>query len=267
MAEEARLDSMPFVAYALDTIQADYGDRVSVDNKKKPLLKFGENEATGTTLSEVSTFPSGVLVETLSTTSNNITSVVSSHASDTGTITYEGHYFNSGVLFFLPPTSVTLTGQTAVTLPTAMARVTRAKSTSLAAMNGNVSFYEGGAITSGVPNTAANVHMLLQAGATQTQKCATSISGTDYWIISDITATCLEKTSASSQVRVEVKSATSNIWYPLTQYVGVAEGSGTFHLQFDQYKIVPKNSDVRLVAISSGANIHVAGGIAGWLAN
>ena len=267
MNPEPYLDQTPEIAYALNRIRADYGDDVSVDKKLKTLTKFGESETVGTSLTEIATLPPGVSSVALTAENDNaITSVVSSSTSDTGTIYYEGMYWNSGDLYFTVG-SATLTGRTAVVLDTPLGRVTRAYSTSAESMVGDVSFYEGGSITNGVPDTGAEVHMILQAGQAQTEKCSASVSSQDYWILSDFTAVILDKTSSSAQMRVEFKPATSTIWRPLSQYVGCSNTSGTTQVYFVQHKIVPSNHDVRMVAVGSGSNIHVAGGIHGWLAN
>ena len=265
MSEETYMDKVPEMAWALRAIETNYGDKVSITNAQKALTKFGESESVGTSLTEISTLPSGVLTESLPTGSNTTTSLVSSSTSDTGTIRYEGHYFNSGKLHFYEGTA-TMNGRTPVVLDRALARVTRAISTSQDSMVGDLYFYEGGSVSAGVPQDDDEVHLILPAGQAQTQKCATSTAHDTYWILSSFTATVLEKTAASVQVRIEQKPATSTIWTPVTQYVGCHTYSGTTYTHFPQPKIIRANHDVRMVAIGSGANIQTAGGINGWLA-
>lgn len=50
----AGLDNDPQIAWALAVIQEQYGDIVSVDAKKKSLLKFGRNSAIGTSSAYIS---------------------------------------------------------------------------------------------------------------------------------------------------------------------------------------------------------------------
>ena len=261
------MDYTGAIYFAKRDIKHDFHDDISVDEALLPLLKFGESELVGTSKATVMTLPSGIDNETLSADSNNITSVVSSSGSDTGTIVVSGQYFSGTDLINYTSGDITLTGQTAVVLPTALARVNRAYTTSAATMVGDVAFYQGGGITGGSPDDDDQVHMILQAGEAQTQKTATSIASTDYWLVSRLTATVLEKTAAWAQVRIEMKAAASSIWYPVTQYIGVSDASGTVQVQFDQLKVIPKNHDVRMVAKADGVSTHIAGGIDGWIAS
>jgi hypothetical protein len=112
--------------------------------------------------------------------------------------------------------------------------------------------------------------MMIPAGEIQTQKASTSVSASDYWVITNFTAGVLEKTAAYAQVRVEIKpwTTTTNSWYPITEWLTVASGGGTRNLlePNDPYLIVPKNHDVRLTAIADGASTPITGGMAGFLA-
>ena len=255
----------PFAKYAESVIFDTYAVAATVANKKKFLTKFGRNRLVGTSRSEIANLPAGILAETM-LTANSITSVVSSSGSDTGTIYYEGHTYSGGDLTFVAGTA-TLTGQTAVTLGTALARISRCYSTSAATFVGDVAFYEGGTITAGVPDTDSEVHLLVDAGEPQSQTSSTSMSSTDYWILTGMTCSVLQKTAATAEFRIERKDADSTIWRPITQTFAVSNSSGTFQEAFLPYKIVQANSDVRLTAIASGAGVDCAGGISGYLAD
>ena len=253
-------------------IEEVYGDTVSVFDKNKELRKWGSNQNVGTTKAVIMTLPSGIVEESM-LTSNGIISVISDDAGDTMDIDfYEGHTYSSGNLTFYNSdvagdTDPTLTGTTAVTLPTAVARATRARLDSPA--NGNIYFYEGGATTSGVPDDADQVHLIIPAGEIQSQKNATSISSVDYWIIDSATISVLEKTAAWAQARIEIKpaSAADTAWFPITQWIGVTDSSGTVSfLHQGEFLVVPKNYDARMVAVADGANTYLAGGMSGPLA-
>jgi len=250
---------------AIKEINETYGDLVSVYDKAKSLRKWGENEAVSTALTVIMTLPAGVAAETMLST-NGITKAVSSNDTDTQTIYYEGHTISGGNLTFTVPQTFNLTGQTPVTLPTALARSTRAKLLSGTVTAGNISFYEGGAVTAGVPNDANTVHLILPTGESQTQKASTSVSSSDYWLIEHLTASVLEKTSSWAQVRIEAKNCLSTVWLPQTQYFGVSDSQGTVEIDLDPFVIIPKNFDVRLVAKANTTAIHVAGGMSGYLA-
>lgn len=256
---------------AEEKIQADYWDRVSVDIKNKDLLKFWESTAVGTSKTTIMTLPSGQLAETFVST-NAITTVISSATTDNGVVlNYEWHTISGGDLTFVT-WQVTLNAsdsQTAVTLPTAVARITRAyfdTSNTKTVAVGNISFYEWWATSWGVPTDATTVHMILPIWESQTQKCSTSVSSIDYWIITWFTVSVLEKASCWVQARIEIKPVSSSVWLPITQYVWCSDAAWTVVRQFEVYKIVPKNHDVRLVGIANTSSIHVSWGIAGRLA-
>jgi len=251
---------------AINDILVQYGDAVSISEKAKPLRKWGENLAVQTTTSVIMTMKAGTQVETMLST-NGITTVSSSSGSDTQNIDfYEGHTISgSNLTFAQENTDTAITGQTNKTLPTALARCTRARLSSPAV--GDIYFHEGGATTGGVPNDGTTVHLVIPAGEIQSQKASTSLSSVDYWIVDSVTASVLSKTSAWAQVRVEMKRVSETNFYPITQWLGLSDSTGTTELLHnDEYLVIPKNSDVRMVGKANTANIQVAGGMSGPLA-
>ena len=257
-----------FIKHAINSILRDYGDKVSVDAKSKDLLKFGENTLVGTSRATVMNLPSGILHETM-LSSNGVTHVVSSSGSDTQTLEfYEGQTISGGNFTFVNEdnsgSGITLTGQTPVELPTAMARTTRARLSSAAV--GTIYFYEGGTIMSGVPDDSDQVHLIVPIGDTQSQKAATSISNSDYWVITQMTGSILKKTASFADFRIEIKEASDTRWYPISQKIAVSTSSGTIEIDFKPYLIVPKNHDVRLTVLADTSSVHCAGGVRGFLA-
>ncbi len=83
------------IYHAIDIINDTYGVNVSVENKKKDLLKFGRNPLVGTTRATIMDLPTGVLHETYVST-NAITTISSSSTSDTRQVTVEGHTISGG---------------------------------------------------------------------------------------------------------------------------------------------------------------------------
>lgn len=180
---------------------------------------------------------------------------------------YEGHTISGADLSFSQyAEGFALTGQTPVVLPLAMRDVTRVRLRAPA--NGTVYFYEGGIASSGVPTDLTKVHCVLDAGEIQSQKCQTSISATDYWLVTGATGSVLSKTGAWAQFRIEVKPISDTYFFPLTQWFGVSDASGTVQLYgaSDPFVWVPANYDVRLVVQANTANTVVAGGLEGYLA-
>lgn len=255
------------VMQALRQISDTYGDTALV--KPKPLRKFGRNEAVSTARTTIMTLPTGIAAETLPTT-NAITTMVSSSASDTQNLTLlEGHTVSGTDLTFTASTTATaLTGLTGAALPVSLTRATRARLASPAV--GDIYFYEGGAVTSGVPNDLTTVHMMIPAGEIQTQKCSTAISSQDYWIITSFTAGLLEKVGSWAQARIEIKPWTSpsTAFYPVTEWVAVSDASGSRDLikPGDPAVIVPPNHDVRVSSSANTTGVDVVAGISGWLA-
>lgn len=250
---------------ALDRIAKNYGDDVSIELKAKALVKFGERSDLGTDRATIGLI-GGELHETLLNT-NDITTVVSTSTSDTGTIYYEGHTIDDDGLTFVSGTA-TLTGRTPALLSTPVARINRAYTTSEShpTFAGTVSFYEGGAQTNGVVSDATEVHLQLQIGEAQSQKCQTSISKNDYWLLTSISASYIDKGAGFVDFRLEIKPYDSNIWRPITQTFGISDGKPTENINFDSIKIVPKNHDVRVTAVADNASTRVSAGIVGELA-
>jgi hypothetical protein len=255
------------ISRAVADIQEDYGELVSVSAKNKVLRKWGSNENVQTTKSVIMTMQSGVQSETM-LSSNGITTVISSSSSDTQDVDfYEGHTISgSDLTFAIENTNQTLTGMTAVTLSTALARATIARLTSPAV--GNIYFYEGGATTNGVPNDGTKTHLIIPAGEIQSQKLSTSTSSIDYWLVTGATASILQKSNSWCQVRIETKAVGSTYWIPATEWIGLTDTSGTINIlgDADPILIIPKNTDVRMVGIANIANVYVAGGMVGYLA-
>lgn len=263
-ALEAALGTSFQSAHAIALVSANYSDTVSIDDKNKDLRKWGARTTVGTGIETLITASGSETEETL-LSSNGITTVVSSSSSDTQDIVfYEGHTISGSDATFLQETNggagITLTGTTPVTLPTAVFRASRAGLESPAA--GSIYFYEGGT------RTDANTHLIIPSGEIQTQKASTTISSADYWFITGARASVLEKTGAWAQFRIEIKPITSVYFYPLTEWVGASDASGTINLlePEDPWLIVPKNHDVRMAVQANAANVDVAGGMTGVLA-
>lgn len=254
-----------------------YGDTVSVKDKAKNLNKWGDNDSVGASFETVASFQGSEINETFVTT-NLIDSIVSSSASDTTqTITIEGHTIDgSGNLTFTVQ-NATLNGQTEVTLTTPLARASRAYvadtgtfGSDPAALVGQVSIYDNtDGITSGVPNTAAATKLLIYAGATQTEKCATSVGSTDYWFLSYFSAAIGDAGGSANYVtcRIEVRDVENGgAWRPLGRDIVLTVGDTGRTVEFSPYLIVPKNHDVRARAKTNANTAEVHAEMGGYLA-
>lgn len=251
-----------WIEHAIDVIQSDYGVTVSVDKKRKDLLKFGRNNAVQTTKSTIMELPSGVQNEVY-VSSNSITTISSSSGSDTGSLYVEGHTIDGSGNFTFVAQTKTLTGQTQATLDTPLARCTRIYNNGSVDFVGNIYVYETDTATAGVPDTAAKVHCIISAGNQQSFKASTTLSNVDYWIITNFGASVIEKTASYADFTLEVRNK-GKVFRPtitLTAEAGVEADH-----DFIPYRVVPANSDIRVTAIASGANIDCSAYIQGVLA-
>ena len=250
------------VAHALAQILNDYSITARV--KPKTLLKFGRTtNADAGIETTVAAFQGSVVNETYAT-GNTIDRIISDSASDGETITVEGHTISGGEFTFVTQ-NVTLNGQTAVTLTTPLARANRAFNTASTELVGNVYVYENVATTAGVPNTAANTKLLIQAGDQQSQKAATTISKDDYWIITQVFSSAERSNSANVDMRLEVRES-GGVFRPRFIWATRSTGQNAITINLNPPIIVPSNADIRMVATSDAANTAVDGWMNGYLA-
>ena len=266
-----------------DILQAErvvlstYGDTVSVVDKAKNLNKFGRTENADSGVRTTVAVFQGATVDEAFVSTNLINSIVSSNTGDTQVIGVEGHTIDvSGNLTFVVQ-DATLIGQTEVTLSTPLARVTRAYvknsgtfDSPQAALAGVVAIYDNtDGIASGVPSTAAATKIVIDIGQTQTEKCATSTSSTDYWFLTSLHCSIEERgPAAAADFLVEARDvANGGVWRPLGVELSLDTASmPSGALEFHPFRIIPKNHDVRVVVISDTANTEVSAELEGYLA-
>ena len=253
---------IPFdLQYAMNTILEEYGDKVALDTAQYP-QKWGSRAdiaSTEVTVNELR----GVAHETLLTT-NGITHVVSTDVDDTQILEVRGKTISSGVLTHDEQT-VTLNGQTPVALTTPIARVDRAWNDAGTGneLEGQVSFYEGGAQVAGVVTDTAELHaLILVTDDQQTEKCAKSIPGGQYWIVEFWGGSILSKTSAAVDLKLQMRKK-EKLFRRLSRI-----GLNTTGTTTDQEKgpfIITPNSDVRVTAKStSGSGVAVEAFMKGY---
>ena len=254
-----------WLQHAIDTIASTYGDTVDVYQKNKDLLKFGRNKLVGTAKATVMTFPAGILNETYLTT-NAITTISSSSASDTNVMRVEGHTVDvTGLIFTFVVQTPTLNGQGQVTLATPLARVSRTNTSGAVDTVGSIYVYETDTTTAGVPDTAAKVHLIQEAGVNNSEKASTTISDSDYYILTGFYGDVLQKSASFATLHLEAREA-GGVFINKVDVAATTGGGGRMH-EFLPYLVIPKNADIRLRATADGASTDISGGFQGVLAS
>lgn len=244
-------------------IEDQYGITVSFDRKMKGLRKFGRNLDLDSGGGFEQVWTTGGL-ETLSTT-NDITHIASTSASDTARIlSWEGHTIDgSGNLTFVAG-DVTINGQAKVALPTPLARITRLYNKSSPAFLGTITVAKNVTFTNGVP--ASDIHATILPEDQQTLKCATSMSQTDLFMITELEFSIKRSVSSSVDFKLQVREK-GGVWRTQFTTALSSDGSTTYEYFFDDTQIiVPPNADVRILAESSTNNTVVDAVMVGLLA-
>lgn len=243
---------------SIDEILSVHGDTVLV--KPKSLIKFGRNDDIGTT-QEMVWIQGGI--ETLVTSGNLIDTVSSSNAGDSQEVKIEGHTISGSNLTFTVQTA-TLNGQNKVTLSTPLYRSTRIFNNDNTDLSGTVYVYEDDTITGGVPDTAAKIHLRTDGSNNQSLKCATSLSSQDYWILTGGLFSVNRQNTRNVDFKVQNKEfgKVFRTFFPIS----VGSSTGSVYVPFDPCYIIPKNSDVRVLATSSGVSTGVEAVLYGYLA-
>lgn len=251
----------PWMEHAIQIIKADDAVDVSLKAKNKDLFKFGRNNLVGTTKATLAMQPSGILHETF-VSSNLINSIISTSGADTQTVSIEGHTSSDGLVFTFVVQTAVLTGQTKVTLSTPLARVSRVRNTSATRMAGTISVTQTDTYTAGVPATAAKVHIQITAGDQTSFKASTTLSSTDYLVITRFYADILEKTAASGEIYFETRLPGKVF---ITSQEFSASNNHRAIVDLGPYIIIKPNTDMRMTALADGASTPVSGGFHGAL--
>lgn len=279
LAPDRAADAYGPVASAIEAIYGSYGDIVSVHEKKKLLNKFGRTEnADSGVVTTVGRFQGTEVNETFATT-NSVDRFVSTSTNDTGIYTVEGHYFDGSNDLIFATQDVTANGQTPVALGTSLCRANRMypKLGTFGSPSedpeGVLSVYDSTIATSapsGVPSDATATKLVLDGTTSrnQTEKCASSVSSTDYFIVTEIYAAVTRTGPQNAKVDIELEyRQKGGIFRPLGLELNIDQAANGFiHDEMNPPLIIPKNSDFRLVAVSNTDNTIVVGYVNGWLA-
>jgi len=159
-----------------------------------------------------------------------------------------------------------LTGQTPVTLATPLARVSRMADTGADIPVGDVRVFEStSTVTAGVPDDNSKVHIMIKAGETQSYKAATTFSNGDYFICTGGFCSVDRKTAATVDFEMQIRRPGS-VFRPVARLALDSQAQTSQQIQFYPYAIIPKNSDIRIVAVSSAAGTEVSAQFQGFIA-
>ena len=256
------------VEHAIDVIQSTYWDIVSVDLKKKDLIKFWRNpnvwsswrftlRYTGQDQANETYVADNV---------NSISTISSSNAADTQIVRIEGHTMTGWNRTFVVQTA-TLNGQNKVTLTTPLNRCTRVSHNDQTSVSivWEVYVYQDTALTAWKPTDTTKIHLTMPAWVNQSQKASTSLSSTDYWIITWFSAWYLEKSGTNvADIQLEVREPWG-VFKPRSNPMIIQTGIESDR-RFNPYLVVPKNSDIRITAQSSATGQEITGDVEWYLA-
>jgi hypothetical protein len=233
----------------------------SADYAKKSVRVTGVNMATSVNGSVVMDVVGSAMTTVAYISTDGITHVSSSSANDTRTITVIGSTVSSGVFTHISQT-VTLSGQTKVALGTPLARVNEAYANNLAGTPGSVYFIEDSAVTNGVPDDNSKIHLIIPSTKTNSLKASYTTNDGDFLLITDLYASVLGSADSSARVELEIKEPNG----VFRQRIVFSAGSRAINnMSISPFLIVPPNSDVRLIAYGSTANLGVVAGFSGLI--
>ena len=237
------------IASAINQILNDDAVDVSLWEKAKSLSKFGTNPDLDSGVAETIWSTGGT--ETLPT-ANSIDIIVSTNVGDTQDVVIEGHTLSGTDLTFVVQTA-TLNGTTNVTLGTPLARVSRAYNNDSTDFAGDITIEDNG--------TSVNLSMLGTAGENVSEKCATSISQFDYWIITEVSGGVIGTVSANVEFKLQSKRF-GKVWLTIYEF----NSSDFTDVAVNPCIIIPPNTDVRIIGTSDTNNTEAVADIRGYLA-
>lgn len=247
---------------AMRKILNDHGDKVYITSGD--LLKFGRTLNADSGVKTTVMYLEGTERHETLVDDNSIDTISSSDGTDDQIITIVGHTITAGNKVEITQ-NATLNGQTKVVLTTPLSRVNRAYNNDTTVFAGSLYIYEDGAITAGVPNTDNEVHMTVLAAEQQSEKAATATDYNEYLIITRMVMSVNRATSSASNVDIELEiQRPNNVFRPVIAPITLRTASTTsIQVDLGPYIIVPKNSDVRVVATSSANDTVVTAGFFG----
>jgi hypothetical protein len=145
-----------------------------------------------------------------------------------------------------------------------LARAIKGFNNNSADLAGDVYIYRDSAITNGVPDDSTQTHLVIDQRANQSEHCALTVSKDEYLCLTQLSASVGQKQTATVDFFLELRLP-GKVFRELVRLVS-SNTSGTVVETFDPPVIVPKNSDVRVSAVSSNSNTSVSARFSGYYA-
>ena len=251
-----------YVNYIAHVIGQQYNDEASVLPAGQSVYRFGRNRAVGTAY-EIIWEIGGT--ETLPTT-NAIDRISSTSAADNQEIRVSGFTLSDGNLTRVVQVA-TLNGQTPVALSTPLARACELININGTDLAGDVYAYQQAAtVVAGEPQEANLTHILIDGSGFENRsfKAACATQSTEYYVVTEFTASVLEKNSAFADFEFQVKRV-DGAWRTESSLQS-SSSSGTVAHKFDPPLIVPPNYDIRIRASADGSNTFLAASFSAYTA-
>ena len=213
--------------------------------------KFGNNPAVGTGGADIWGYGG---FYTFSTTAD-IDTLSSSSALDTQSITVVGLDTNWNQV----TQTVTLNGQSKVTLTTPLIRAFRMYNNSATSLAGVVYLYVDDTITAGVPNTATKVRAIINNGNNQTLMCIYSVpvGKTAYFLQGYVALSNKNAAAATLKWSARLFGGAFRIQSVLALN---SAGSSTWQYRYAIPPALPEKSDIMISAIETSATVAISGG-------
>ena len=180
--------------------------------------------------------------------------ISSNNALDTIPVTIEGLDEN----FKEKSQTVTLTGQTRITLDGKWSRINRAFNDDTNDIAGNVFVYTNGANTNGTPNTASTVKAIIENGHNQTMQAIYSVPADNLFHLSSYHVSCdaqAPNTTANLTITLMVRRKGSVF---RTQEIIAVSNQAPSIVKFDMPLAIPGCSDIMFkVTSATNNNMHV----------
>lgn len=125
-----------------------------------------------------------------------------------------------------------------------------------------VIFSEDGVSVSMEEKNKDLMHLVVESGENNSEKVATTLSSTDYWVLTGFYGGCLERSSAFGTLYLEIREPGQSFINKIS--INTSTGVSGTH-EFKPYLIVKPNSDIRLRASANAAGKEITGGIQGAL--